>query len=91
MEATLKVDCEVTVGGVDVLKVFTTAANTNIGEYVKLRPGIGKPVFVWASLPAPNPSSCDFTDAVIVVADAATNQAAIDAITVDPSDVLTWG
>lgn len=90
MEATLKVVCEVTVGGVDVLKVFTTAANTNIGEYVKLRPDIGKPVFVFATLPAPNPSGCDFTDAVIVVADASVNQANIDAITVDPSDVLTW-
>lgn len=86
----MKVVCEVTVGGVDVLKVFTTAAATNVGEYVKLRPGIGKPVFVWDSLPAPNPSSCDFTDAPIVVADASANQANIDAITVDPSDVLTW-
>lgn len=90
MEATVKVVCEVTVGGVDVLKVFTTAANTNIGEYVKLRPGIGKPVFVWSSLPAPNPTSCDFTDAPLVEADAAVNQANIDAITVNPSDVLTW-
>lgn len=86
----MKVVCEVTVGGMDVLKVFTTAAATNVGEYVKLRPGIGKPVFVFDSLPAPNPSSCDFTDAPIVVADAAENQANIDAITVNPSDVLTW-
>ena len=90
MEATLKVVCEVAINGVDTLKVFTTAAHTNIGEYVKLRPGIGKPVFVWDTIPAPNPTSCDFTDAPIVVADASVNQANIDAITADPSDVLTW-
>lgn len=86
----MRVVCMVSVSGQDVLKVFTTAPNVNIGEYVKLRPGIGKPVFVWDSLPAPNPTSCDFADAPIVVADAAENQANIDAITVNPSDVLTW-
>lgn len=86
----MKLVCEVTVNGEDRLLVFTTAPNANIGEYVKQRPGIGKPFYVWPALPAPNPKGCDFSSAPIVVADASVNQANIDAITATPSDVLTW-
>lgn len=86
----MKLVCEIVINGEEVLAALTTAPNLDIGAFVKMRPGIGKPFYVWDSIPAPNPTSCDFTNAPIVTSDTAVNNANIAAITVDPADVLTW-
>lgn len=91
MEANVgKLVCEINVNGTDVLKVVTTAPNANVGQLVKQVPGVGKPFWYWASIPAGAPAACDFTGAPIVSSDIAANNTAIAAITVLPEDVLTY-
>lgn len=86
----MKLICEMRVQGVDRLVALTTAPNIDLGAFVKVKPGVGKPFYVWPSIPQPNPTSCDFSNAPIVSSDVSANNAAISAITVAPEDVLTW-
>lgn len=86
----MKLVCEITISGVDTLVALTTAPGLNIGQFVKVKPGVGKPYWVWPSIPQPNPVACDFSNAPVVTSDTATNNANIAAITTDPADVLTW-
>lgn len=86
----MKLVCEIKISGVDTLVALTTAPNIDLGAFVKVKPGVGKPFYVWNSIPQPNPTSCDFSNAPIVSSDTAVNNAAIGAITVAPEDVLTW-
>ena len=86
----MKLVCEIKIGGVDTLAALTTAPNLDIPAFLKVKPGVGKPYFVWNSIPYPNPSTCDFTNAPIVSSDVAVNAANIAAITIEPEDVLTW-
>lgn len=91
MENTMgKLVCEVTVKGVDLLKVVTTAPGANVGQLVKTVPGIGKPYWYWPTIPAGAPIACDFTGAPIVESDIANNNTNIAAITALPEDVLTF-
>jgi hypothetical protein len=85
-----KLVCEVVKNGEAVVKVVTTAANADIGSFVRTMPGIGKPFWYWPSIPSGTVVGADFTDAPVVVNDIATNNAAKDAITVDPTDVLIY-
>lgn len=86
----MKLVCEIKISGVDTLVALTTAPNIDLGAFLKVKPGVGKPFFVWPSIPQPNPTSCDFSNAPIVSSDTAANNAAIAAITIAPEGVLTW-
>jgi hypothetical protein len=85
-----KLICEITLNGEDTLVSLTTAPNVNLGSFVKIKPGIGKPFWYWPSIPSGQIVACDFTNAPVVVSDVATNNANIDAITAEPGDVLTY-
>lgn len=84
-----KLVCEQTINGEDVLRSITTAAGV-AATLVKTVPGLGKPFWYWPSIPAGTVIGCDFTNAPIVSAVTAENQAAIDAITVQPTAVLVY-
>lgn len=85
-----KLVCEIVLNGEEVVKVLTTAPNINLGHFLTLKPGVGKPFWYWSSIPAGTVVSADFTDAPIVTADASANNALIAGITADPADVLTY-
>lgn len=85
-----KIVCQVVIGGQEVTKVVTTAAGANVGQLVKTLPGVGKPFWYWASLPAGKVVGADFTDAPIVDSDVAVNNTNIQGITADPADVLIF-
>lgn len=85
-----KLVCEITIGGVDTLVALTTAPSVNLGSFVKIKPGVGKPFWYWSSIPSGTLAACDFSAAPVVVADVATNNANIAAITTAPEDVLTY-
>lgn len=82
--------CNTMILGEEALAVITTANNLNVGNFVKQRPGIGKPFWYWPSIPSGKVVACDFSNAPIVTADTAANNAAIAAITTLPEDVLTY-
>lgn len=86
----MKIVCEVRINGVDQVKVVTTANNANHGLLVKTLPGVGKPFWLWPSVPSGKIIAADFTDAPIVSSDIQENLAAIEAITSAPEDVLTF-
>jgi hypothetical protein len=92
----MKLVCEIKISGVDTLVALTTVTGLDIGAFAKVKPGVGKPFYVWPSIPHPNPTSCDFSLAPLVTSDTATNNAAIAAMQaagsdpIDPADVLTW-
>ena len=84
-----KLICEKVINGETMLLNVTTAAGV-VPQLLKTTPGIGKPYWFWPSLPAGTVVAADFTNAPIASSDKAANQAAIDAIDVDPADVLTF-
>lgn len=86
----MKLVCEVTINGEDVVKVITTANTANQGHLVTIKPGAGKPFWLWPSIPAGTVIGADFIGAPIATSDAATNNALIASITADPEDVLTY-
>ena len=85
-----KLVCEVNYGGEDTIRVLTTAAAANIGQFVKVVPGIGKPFWYWDSIPAGTVIAADFTNAPVVTSSTTTNNDNIEAITAEPSEVLTY-
>lgn len=85
----MKLVCNKTLNGNTFLAVVTTA-NGNQGLYVKAIAGVGNPYWIWPSIPAGTVIAADFTNAPIVDADPAVNNANIAAITATPADVLTY-
>lgn len=90
---TMKLVCEVNVRGQDVPSVITTAATADQGAFVKVRPGVGKPFWMWQTLRAGTLTSAVFDGAPLVSSDTAVNNAAIQAMLSNPPDaeaLLTW-
>lgn len=88
-----KLVCEVTVRGQDVPSVITTAASIDPGSFLKLRPGVGKPFWWWATLRGGTLASVDFDGAPIVSDSVAENNAAVADMLANPPDanaLLTW-
>lgn len=87
---TMRLVCNITIGGVSSLRVVTTA-NGNQGLYVKSIAGVGNPFWIWPTVPnQKNVIAADFTNAPIVDNDPSVNNARIAAITATPEDVLIW-
>jgi hypothetical protein len=84
-----KLICEKVINGETMLLNATTAAGV-VPTLLKTTPGVGKPFWYWPSIPAGTIAAVDFTNAPIVSSDKAANQAAMDSITVEPTDVLTY-
>ena len=84
-----KLICEKVVNGETMLLNVTTAAGV-VPTLLKATPGVGKPFWYWPSIPAGTLLAADFTNAPTVSSDKAVNQAAMDAIEVEPADVLTY-
>lgn len=80
----MRLICIVKKRGVDTFAVITTAENTNHASFIKNAVGVGKPYFLFASLPNGYPSSADFSLAPICNNDVAVNQAAIDEMLENP-------
>ena len=77
--------------GVEIFTAQVTADNTDHATFVKNMPGVGKPFFLFATLPDGNPASANFADAPIVSNDTAVNQAAIDEMLNNPPwDALVY-
>jgi len=77
------------VNGVDKLILAVTATG-NQGSFVKILAGVGTAYWIWPAIPSGKVIACDFTDAPIVDADIAVNNANIAAITTTPEEVLTY-
>jgi len=88
----MKMICTVKRRGVDTFGVVTTADNTDHATFVKNVPGVGKPFYIFATLPDGNPSAVTtWADAIVVNSDASVNQQAIDAMLANPPwDVLIY-
>lgn len=81
----MRMICTVKKRGVDTFGVVLTADNTDHATFVKNVPGVGKPFFLFATLPDGNPSAVtSWDEAIIVNIDPAVNQQAIDAMLADP-------
>lgn len=86
----MKLVCEIMINGVEQTKVLTTANNIDQGAFVRVRPGVGKPFLMFASLPG-SVVAADFDGAPIVSADPVVNNAAItDMLANPPLDRLTF-
>lgn len=87
-ENNVKLVCEIVVNGEARVSVLTTANNIDLGAFVKnIRPGVGKPFFVFNSIPAGTVVAADFTTAPIVSTDVAANNAAIADMLANPPNV----
>jgi len=86
----MKLVCEVTINGEDVVKVITTANTANQGLLVTIKPGAGKPFWLWPSIPSGSVIGADFTGAPIATSDPVANNALIASITANPADVLIY-
>ena len=84
-----KIVCEITLNGVDVVKVFTTAPGTE-AAFVKVKPGVGKQFWCWPTIPSGTVIGAEFTGAPIVSESVEDNAAAIAAISAQPGDVLVY-
>jgi hypothetical protein len=80
----MKLICEMEVRGEQRLVVLTTASTADHGELVKNRPGVGKPYWIFSTIPDGKVIACDFTDAPLVVEDASVNQYNIDQMPATP-------
>lgn len=78
-----KLVCEILVNGELQTKTLTTASTADIASFVKMRPGVGRPFYYFASLPS-TPLAADYEGAPIVSENVAENKAAIDAMLADP-------
>lgn len=71
--------------GVDMFIPMLTADNTDHASFVRNMPGVGKPFYLFATLPDGDPSGViGWADAPVVSSDPAVNQANIDAMLADP-------
>lgn len=83
--------CIVKKRGVDIIGTILLAENVDLANAIKTNPGVGKPYFVFNSLPDGNPIGVDFADAPIVNLDASVNQTNIDNMLADPPwDALAY-
>ena len=80
---TMKLVCEIMINGVEQVKVLTTANNIDQGLFLKNKPGVGKPFYMFNTL-ASGVIGADFDGAPIVSADVAENNAAIAAMLAAP-------
>ena len=87
--AMAKLICGVVVNGVETLRSLTTIEGA-VPTLVKTTPGIGKPFWYWASIPAGKVVAADMTNAPIASGDTAANVASMAAITALPQDVLVY-
>lgn len=93
MGVPMKLVCEKTINGVTAVRVFTTPINGDQGVYVRSIAGVGKPFWIWASIPSGTVIGADFTDAPICSNDPVVNNAAIADIAANgpnPADVLVY-
>ena len=83
---------EKTINGVDSFAKATTLVNANLGELVKIVPGVGKWCYYWDTIPAGTIIAVDDSRAFIVTADAAANYTAMMATNanVPYAEVLTY-
>ena len=86
----MKVICEKVIGGVTRLMNITTADGIDVGSFLRVTPGVGKPFWCWPTIPGGKVVACDFTNAPVVTSDSAVNNSLIAGITVEPLDVLTY-
>jgi CO dehydrogenase/acetyl-CoA synthase delta subunit len=89
----MKLVCETNVYGEMVAKVLTTANSMDQGKLVITKPGVGKPFFMFNSLPFPdrNLITADFTDAPLVTDDPVENNRLIQQMLGNPPvDNLTY-
>lgn len=84
-----KLICEKTVNGETTLLNVTTAAGV-VPTLLKTTPGVGKRFWFWPSIPAGVVIAADFSNAPIVSSDKNVNQSLIDAIAIEPQEVLTY-
>jgi hypothetical protein len=86
----MKLVCEILINGEMQTKVLTTATGLDNGAFVRTKPGVGKPFYMFNTLPGPV-LAADWDGAPIVNQDAAVNNAAIAAMIANPPlDKLTF-
>lgn len=83
----MKLVCPITINGVEQTKTLTTASGIDVGAFVKVKPGIGKPFLAFNTLPG-SVIAADFDGAPIVNSDAPTNNTAISDMLSDPQPYL---
>jgi hypothetical protein len=81
--------CTKLANGVDTLLNISTV-EVAAPYLIKTTPGVGQPFWYWAAIPPGKVVACDFTNAPIATADPVMNKALMDAITMDPADVLIY-
>jgi hypothetical protein len=84
-----KLICGVVLNGEETLRSITTVAGA-VPTLVKTTPGIGKPFWYFASIPAGKVVGADMTNAPIADGDTAVNLASMNAITALPQEVLIY-
>jgi hypothetical protein len=89
MSAMSKLIYPETVGGIDYIRVLT-CVNGVEGTVAKTRPGVGKPFWVWATIPTGQIIAVDMEDAPIATASAAVNTQLVAAITATAEEKLTY-
>jgi hypothetical protein len=86
----MKLVCEILIDGEMQTKVLTTATGIDNGAFVRVKPGVGKPFYMFNTLPGPV-LAADYEGAPIVSEDSAVNNAAIAAmLATPPLDKLTF-
>jgi hypothetical protein len=86
----MKLVCEIMVNGEAQTKVLTTATGIDVGAFVIQKPGIGKPYYVFNTLPGAV-LAADYEGAPIVSSDKAENNRNIQAMLNNPPfDKLTF-
>jgi len=82
-----KLVCEILVNGEMQTKTLTTASTTDMGSFVKLKPGVGKPFYYFNSLPG-TVLAADYEGAPVVSEDATANRAVINEMLANPGPYL---
>ncbi len=83
----MKLVCPITISGVEQTKTLTTATGIDVGAFVKVKPGVGKPFLAFNSLTGVV-IAADFDGAPVVETDVAANNAAINDMLADPQPYL---
>lgn len=90
----MKLVCEILVNGEMATKVLTTVSGLDANaQFVKTKPGVGRPFYMFNSLPYPDRSlmAADWEGAPLVSDNVAENKAAIEQMLANPPlDKLTF-
>ncbi len=78
------------VNGVEVPKSYTTQNLDTASVGVKVKPGVGKPFWAFNTVPTGQLVGVDMTGAPVATSDWQQNRSLIDAIIVQPEDVLVF-